>query len=77
MSGYNIYILSCGCRTRSLASTTPAPFTGTFKVRCLAHMHHGTPDDLQRACLPVLPADTVYAECPVAFGGEIAAPEAL
>jgi hypothetical protein len=54
---------------------TPEPFTGTFKVKCLAHDKIESPAALKRQCLPYLPAGTVYAECPINFGGEILEPE--
>ncbi len=73
---YQICALSCGCRTRTLASATPfEPFSGTFKVKCVAHARYSTPGEMQRGCLPCLPDGTVYAECPVDFGWERCEPE--
>jgi hypothetical protein len=69
LTGYQIYILSCGCKTRTL---TPEPFSGTFNVKCSAHERFKTPADIKRMYLP---DGTVYAECNVDFGGEIHEPE--
>lgn len=67
--GYYICVMSCGCRMRTLTATAD-PFKGTFKVRCAQHAHHKLPQDLWKACIPCLPGGTVWAGCPVDFGGE-------
>ncbi len=80
LTGYQIFMLSCGCRTRVLTPPTSVtseyePFSGTFKVKCPAHEKYKTPADLKRGCIPYLPEGAVYAECPIDFGGEKYEPE--
>ena len=71
MSGFYICDLSCGCKTRTL---TPyiEPFSGTFKEKCIKHKHYNLPEDFLKIYLP---KDTIWAECPIDFGGEYYEPE--
>ncbi len=75
LTGYQIFILSCGCRTRTPTSVATEPFSGTFKFKCPAHEKYETPADLKSGCIPYLPETAVYAECPIDFGGESYEPE--
>ena len=75
LTGYQIFMLSCGCRTRTPTSATSEPFSGAFKVKCPAHEKYDTPADLKRGCIQYLPEGAVYAECPIDFGGETYEPE--
>ena len=71
MSGFYICDLSCGCKTRTLTPYTE-PFSGTFKIKCIKHQNYNLPEDFLKMYLP---KDTIWAECPIDFGGEYYEPE--